>query len=68
MATDLTKTISIAAAARQAAVHPNSVRDWLRRGLVEGVRTPIGTVIVSRSLDAYLQRREQNAAREVVAR
>jgi hypothetical protein len=68
MTTDLTHTISIASAARHAAIHPNAVRDWLRRGLVEGVRTPLGTVVVANSLEAYLQRRKHRGLCAAIAR
>ncbi len=34
--------ISITDAARQVGVHPNTLRNWANRGLVEAVRLPSG--------------------------
>ncbi len=62
-------TISIAQAARQADdVHPNTVRDWIRRGYVDSVLTPLGKVVVRESLEEFLRARSQDGDSKTLSR
>jgi len=59
MVVETLPTLTIAEAARQAAMHPNSLRYWIERGHVEAVTTPLGRVIVRESLEEFLRNRTQ---------
>lgn len=57
MVAQFNQTTTIAKAARQAAMHPNALRYWIRKGLIETVQTPYGRAVIQESLEEFLQRR-----------
>ena len=59
MLAELTHTVTIAEAGRRAGVHVNSIRNWIERGHVEVVATPLGRVVVRESLEEFLRNRTQ---------
>ncbi len=60
----LSNTITISEAARRAGFSANALRYWIDRGHVEVVATPLGRVVVQKSLEAFLQHRADVARDE----
>jgi len=50
-------TITIAEGARRVDISANGLRHWIRKGELDVVPTPLGNLVVKRSLEEFLKQR-----------
>ena len=58
----MVQTLTIAEAARRAAMHPNTLRYWIAKGEISAEATPLGRVVRADSFEAFLSRRATDKA------
>lgn len=63
MLAELSGTTTIAESARRAHLSPQTLRYHIKRGQIETVMTPLGRLVIRKSLEEFLQNRA-GAARE----
>jgi len=66
MLAELAQTTTIAEGARMAGLTPQTMRYHIRRGQIETVMTPLGRLVMRKSLAKFLERRAAEAKETLV--
>jgi len=64
MVVEMRDTITIAEAARKTGLTSNGLRHWIFKGEIEIVQTPLGRLVVAKSFDAFLEKRQAKKERD----